>query len=322
MENTIRTRASKHDNHERGAAAVIVALLMVVLLGCAAISVDVGMLYAERAQLQNGADAGALAIAQDCAENGTSVCQARSAAVSQDLATKNSNKSLAGTNTPDFSVPNSVTVVTAARNSQGPGAATFFANVFGISSVEIGATATAAWGSPYAGTVALPLAFSECQFDLSGGTQVLQIHGGPSCVSSNGSGHTLPGGFGWLDSDPGKCGTTITLANPRISSDTGVSEPNQCKPVFDSLKNQTILLPVYNDKGGTGTNAWLNIKGFAAFKLQGFNFPGHSWNNTGAPSCTGSCKGVIGKFITYVALDSNFTLGGPNLGSRIVQLTR
>jgi Flp pilus assembly protein TadG len=321
MTKIIRARGRRHATEERGAAAVIVALLMVVLLGCAAISVDVGMLYAERAQLQNGADAGALAIAQDCATNGTTACQGRSAAASQDLATKNSNRNLAGTNAPDFSVPNSVTVVTTARNSQGTGAATLFANVFGISTVDIGATATAAWGSPYAGTVALPLAFSECQFNLSGTTQVLQIHGGPSCVSSNGSGHTLPGGFGWLDPDPGQCGTTITLADPKVSSDTGVSEPNQCKPVFDSLKNKTILLPVYNDKGGTGTNAWLNIKGFAAFTLQGFNFPGHSWNNTGTPGCTGSCKGVIGKFVTYVDLDADFTLGGPNLGSRIVKLT-
>ncbi|XTR53338.1 pilus assembly protein TadG-related protein [Pseudarthrobacter sp. So.54] len=40
---------------------------MVVLLGITAIVVDVGMIYAERFELQNGADAAALAIAQDCA---------------------------------------------------------------------------------------------------------------------------------------------------------------------------------------------------------------------------------------------------------------
>ena len=52
---------------EDGAVAVITALLMVFLLGITAIVVDVGLIYAERFQLQNGADAAALAIAQDCA---------------------------------------------------------------------------------------------------------------------------------------------------------------------------------------------------------------------------------------------------------------
>ncbi len=46
-------------NNERGAVAVMVALLMVPLIGFAAIAVDVAALRAERQQLQTGADAGA-----------------------------------------------------------------------------------------------------------------------------------------------------------------------------------------------------------------------------------------------------------------------
>ncbi|WP_418606589.1 pilus assembly protein TadG-related protein [Georgenia sp. SUBG003] len=49
---------------------VVVALLMVPLIGFAAISVDVAASYAERQQLQNGADAAALAVAQECALDG------------------------------------------------------------------------------------------------------------------------------------------------------------------------------------------------------------------------------------------------------------
>ena len=54
---------------ERGAIAMMVTVLLAsgVLLGCAALSVDVGNLSAERRQLQNGADAAALSAAQDCA---------------------------------------------------------------------------------------------------------------------------------------------------------------------------------------------------------------------------------------------------------------
>ena len=54
---------------ERGAISVLVAILMVTLLGFTAVAVDVGMLYAERTQLRNGADAAAFAIAQKCARD-------------------------------------------------------------------------------------------------------------------------------------------------------------------------------------------------------------------------------------------------------------
>jgi Flp pilus assembly protein TadG len=60
---------------ERGAVAVLVAILFGsgVLLGMAALVVDVGGMYAEKAQLQNGADAGALAVATGCAK-GSATC--------------------------------------------------------------------------------------------------------------------------------------------------------------------------------------------------------------------------------------------------------
>jgi hypothetical protein len=56
---------------ERGAAATIVAILAAggVLLGTLALSVDVGSMMFERRQLQNGADATAMALAQICARD-------------------------------------------------------------------------------------------------------------------------------------------------------------------------------------------------------------------------------------------------------------
>ena len=58
---------------DRGAAALIVTILFSsgVLIGCAALTVDVGQLYSERRQLQNGADAAALSLAKVCATGGT-----------------------------------------------------------------------------------------------------------------------------------------------------------------------------------------------------------------------------------------------------------
>ena len=48
----------------KGAVATMVAVLMVVLLGCVALAVDIGYLYVARTELQRAADAGALAGAQ------------------------------------------------------------------------------------------------------------------------------------------------------------------------------------------------------------------------------------------------------------------
>ncbi|MGO8958785.1 MAG: TadE/TadG family type IV pilus assembly protein, partial [Streptosporangiaceae bacterium] len=54
---------------ERGAIAIVVAVLIGcgVLTGMAALVVDVGQLYQEHSELQNGADAAAIAVAKSCA---------------------------------------------------------------------------------------------------------------------------------------------------------------------------------------------------------------------------------------------------------------
>jgi Flp pilus assembly protein TadB len=53
---------------DTGAVAILVAVLLTggVLLGTAALVIDVGNLYAKRDQLQNAADAAAWAVAQSC----------------------------------------------------------------------------------------------------------------------------------------------------------------------------------------------------------------------------------------------------------------
>lgn len=67
MRNLIR-RALPRPTDDRGAIGVMVGLLLGfgVLLGFGALVIDVGEIYVERAELQNGADAGALAVAKSC----------------------------------------------------------------------------------------------------------------------------------------------------------------------------------------------------------------------------------------------------------------
>lgn len=57
---------------ERGVIGVLVAALLGcgVLLGMGALVIDLGQIYQNRAELQNGADAGALAVAASCARGG------------------------------------------------------------------------------------------------------------------------------------------------------------------------------------------------------------------------------------------------------------
>jgi Flp pilus assembly protein TadG len=65
----LRQRRRRLGRDERGVVGVLVALLLGggVLMGLGALVIDVGQLYQERAELQNGADAGSLAVAKSCA---------------------------------------------------------------------------------------------------------------------------------------------------------------------------------------------------------------------------------------------------------------
>jgi Flp pilus assembly protein TadG len=63
----MRRRLRLLGRDQRGVVGVLVGLLIgTVLLGLGALVIDVGQLYAERAQLQGGADAAATAVAKSC----------------------------------------------------------------------------------------------------------------------------------------------------------------------------------------------------------------------------------------------------------------
>src|SRR5258707_1180278 len=66
-----RARVAAAHNEESGQTIVLVALLFVVLLAFAALSLDVGRFYAERRYLQNAVDSAALACARAYTTGGT-----------------------------------------------------------------------------------------------------------------------------------------------------------------------------------------------------------------------------------------------------------
>ena len=130
--------------------------MMLVLIGAGAMAVDVGQIYAERAQLQNAADAGAMAAAQQCHTTPTE-CSAKALAWAQEMTGGNSNDGATTVDSVDLSVPNQVTVVTSTLNGSNAFLTKMFASALNAPPVTVRARATAAI-EPIGGATAFPLA--------------------------------------------------------------------------------------------------------------------------------------------------------------------
>lgn len=329
---------------ERGAVSVLVALLMVVFLGFAAVAVDVGMLYAERAQLQNGSDAAALAVAQRCARDVKDAECSGASLLARSLISSNAGDGLS--NLSSLALDKAARTVTVTAGAQEAGSAPdsvslLFARVLGIPSAEVTATSSVAWGSPVKGTTPFPLAFSICQVSgLVGGIgQLVQNHTSNANMDCplGPAGKTVPGGFAWIVQRPGQCGGLVDLAVNQSGSDTGNDGPSNCDTVLTNWaaehtagKPLVVLFPVYEDVSGTGSGASYDLVAFAALRVTGWKFSGSDrlplvYNNTPAigPQCKGDCRGIIGQFVTYVSLSDGYTLGptGP-YGAAAVELIR
>lgn len=336
-------RLSKNQaTNERGAISVIVAILMVTLLGFVAIAVDVGVIYSERAQLQNGADASAIAIAQKCAKDATSAA-CTTADVAASLTNQNALDGMSKVAAIDRNMTDrKVSVITTAKEKGGAenSVSLFFAGVLGIPTKEVGARASAEWGSPVAGRTAFPLTFSVCQVKdkVGGDLQLLQEHGKNANTDCNygPSGAAVEGGFGWLVQDPGACGGTIDLKVSEGGSDPGNNAPGNCSTELNRWATEinagrkiTVLLPVFNKVTGTGSGATYGLVSFAAFEVTGWKFSGgdgkgpddsslpYTFHNqvstatgvTKATECKGACRGIIGSFVKYVSLADGYKLG-------------
>ena len=303
---------------ERGAVSTSVALLMVPLIGFAAIALDVAGLWAERQQLQTGADAAALAIAQDCAR-GSCGAPAQTAA---DLVNATNNGGTALTST---TVSSGRAHVFARATSQH-----LFAPVLGFDATEVSASATVTWGAPTGGTAMLPLAFSWCEFlaqtggGLPSGTTTRTIKftksSGTTCTGP--SSNVVPGGFGWISSGSAGC-TSSSVVGQTLWSSTGTAIPNGCTTAdFTKVQNRTVLLPLFDQAGDSGSKAWYRLYGYAAFTVTGYHFVGqYSWN--ASPTCGGSTRCIKGYFTRFVDLSEAFEYSdtAPQLGASVVSLT-
>ena len=270
---------------ERGAIVVLVGIFGVVLLVIAALVVDVGSILQERRELQNGADAVALAAAHQCAADPSACNETALKALGDPYAEGNATDSATAID--------SVTVDTATQqvrvvvSTKDPNDSTILPYWFGRTATgETGKTvhaeATAKWEVLGRATV-IPLVMSFCEWDraTSGGTvydvpTVIRFHSGAQsagdCQAQAGQdtdGDTrLPGGFGWVGSSD--CQATIT-AGQLVREDPGVDVPSDCD--MAELLGRTVLVPIFDDVNGLGgVNGRYHIEGFGEFRVTGYRF--------------------------------------------------
>jgi len=332
---------------ERGAVAVMTAIILAfTLTGLGALAVDTGVLYTERQQAQNGADAAALSVAQNCAKP-TGTC-GPTAGDPSTWADKNAKTSMAGLSVtsvcgtsptliscgggdtaelpdcptlPDPAPANYVEVHTRANNA-----------VHGFiigSNDHPGACSRVAWGSPSSTLSTVPFTIGLCQWnletkngtDFAGTTDVaIQLN-----VMDAGCGVTIPGGFGWLDTTG--CTTFITIGAD-VGSNPGNGKGHDCQDQISQLIGKVIYVPVYDSTTGSGQGGTFHIYGLAAFYLDGVAAPSFSYtlkptskNHTGSPKCPGNAC-IWGYFVkALVPVGSIGTSGStPDLGLSVLQM--
>ena len=320
---------------ERGVAGVAVAVMMLVLIGAGAMAVDVGQIYSERAQLQNGADAGALAVALSC-KQGT--CNS---ALANGLANSNSNDA-ASTAAVDLSQAGLVTVTTSTKNGSSSFLTNLFANAINAGPVTVGAQATAGFGVPGSGS-GFPLALSNNCFNLASGSQTAEVQKmsykpGGTCTGPSGT--QIPGGWGWLDEDT-PCNAVTQVGTNEMGSDPGNNPPSGCATILGAWKTTLLAggevkveFPVFDVASGTGQNGTFNIIGYATFKIWGWKFGNngvYEFRNTSTdPGMTSAlaCSGgndrcVIGQFVKYTVIGSGtYVPGGVDLGTSEIRLIK
>ncbi|NND04240.1 MAG: hypothetical protein HKN91_15790, partial [Acidimicrobiia bacterium] len=258
---------------ESGIAAVFVGLWLVVLIGFGAFALDTSRIFNEYSELQNGADAAALAIAMDCAIGS---CDGYFDALGLADAYADANMIDDTAYVEEVIVDlvdNAVEVAVATESAEGDN--TFdmvLANVIGYNGLTVRAETEVVWGSA-GGAKVLPLIYSLCEWDAFGSPGFVDedpngflhhessmaggfapyadryvtifFHGTSTCQAGP-SGQDLPGGFGWLESSEGLCEADVTVGY-WVNLDPGASPTSECSPSYiKSLVVTVIGLPYFD----------------------------------------------------------------------------
>lgn len=303
---------------ERGQAMILTVLFLVVLMGCAALTLDIGVWYREQRQAQATADAAALAGAQLLPANpGSAVSTA------QQYADSNGGGVAAGgiALRSDFQTKDTVTVQVTRQ------APSFFASVFSFGQVSVRAQAAARAGVPEEVEGAAPIVVNKLHPDLSG----------PGCPCFNQettiplAKDGAPGAFGMVDFDNSgsngnpdlsswiQYGYPDELKLQQYDSDPGAKFNGSITSALQARVGSELLFPVFDTLGGTGSNAQYNIIGWVAFHLDCF---GLVTSTTDCTNQNGNSQSLTGYFTRaiWTGLQSKTNKHLPDFGVYSVSL--
>jgi Flp pilus assembly protein TadG len=348
---SVLTRLRRDD---RGVIGAIVAILLGsgVLLGMGALVIDVGQIYQERGELQNGADAAALGVAKSCA---LGTCNP---GVANQLADGNASSLTGGTEgvplvcgsgslgncpgstgsltscpPPPPAGTNFVEVYTATQTASGstllpPVFATSLLGYSSYKGTNVRACAQAEWGPPSAAT-ATALAISACAWGQATQEGSAFPPAPPSQPPGSADQVLKPSpdddagceAFGWAADATGNC--AVSVSGSSFPATGGPAVPVGCGAALQNAQQSQvpILVPVYASlDNASGTYA---LQGFADFVVTGYNLPGDffaaDWLNP-ADTCTGTTYCVTGYFVQGV-IPSTGSFGGTSLGAYLIELT-
>jgi Flp pilus assembly protein TadG len=331
---------------EDGAAVITIGVLLTVILALGALTLDAGLLWQERRELQNGADAAALMVAFDCARD-ASTCASTADATADEYADSNARDLVADVErlAIDFG-EGTVTADTLSQEPDGQKSVTLWlARVFGMETQEVRARAVAAFANlGRADTV--PLTISYCDWEVDGGEPdfvhadangswpstsdprhvVVTFHDPdrePECGAHPGfskdeeTGDVLPGGFGWLKTHKDDvCRVLIDVREDDsqwVATDPGVDPARGCLSA-----GQVWTMPIFVDVERRHPDDWYRIGGFAAMYVTGFRFPDR-------PSVNAPCRApesCIGGFWTTQTVPDGETGGPADFGTSTAKLIR
>jgi Flp pilus assembly protein TadG len=299
---------------QRGQAFVVTVLIITSLLGLTALVLDVGSWFRAHRQLQATADASALAGAQALPDD-----PGQASTLANDYAAKNTSGLQGITiNLSQTYVSNDTIKVHVAKPAEG-----FFSKVFGVDSVNEGASATARVAGMKSALYVAPIVVNQQHPMLTGcnGPCFGSSYQTTIPVSQTGA----PGAFGLVNLDPQSGGTSgaSTLANwiengfdkyldiGNYASDPGVKfNSNQIQDAMTARIGTEMLFPVYDTLTGQGSNAQYHIIGWVGFYVTGVDKQGNN----------GNVSGYFTRVIWTGIQASSAGGGGPNLGARAVQL--
>ena len=289
-------RAIGRARDETGAITILLAICMTVVLGMAALAIDIGAAEARKAQLQDAADAAATGIAQRCFDSPLTMAAACDAGVRAGATATASGYAVDNVNDGSASVLSVVFTSNTVKVTLASDQPSFFARIFDVTSTTVRTDATAKWGQP---ATPLPLAYHQCALPAPSATTVRFLRYDLLDLSISGCG--LVGGVvdllgpGWmtgtslLSLDDGltllksNCQYDIDLV-AYVSTTLTKVLPTQCSSLVSSLIGRQVLLPVYDDilvpivVNGVLLGNGYQVKKYALMTVTGYDFQTLSLN--------------------------------------------